>query len=198
MLGNGFLFGEETNLRFDFLGGENADVGELALYRKADKIIVLDDGKVVGHGTHEELLKLGGGLIFGDNTITVPKLKIQSNAPSLNGHNDHRIVMALSLILSKYGGAIDGAEAVRKSYPSFFDDINTLADEIESGIKILKDFGVTAIELGAQSTDEEVLRLNRRGHSRHYAAGTGCPRYAGPLRQGTGVFLVFPLLEHLL
>ena len=84
-----------------------------------------------GQAMHEELAKLGGGLIFGDNTITVPKLNVQKTDVILNGHNDHRIVMALSIILSVYGGVIDGAEAVRKSYPSFFDDIKNLRAEVK-------------------------------------------------------------------
>ena len=49
----------------------------------------------------------------------------------LDGHNDHRIVMALSVILSQTGGAIAGAEAVRKSYPGFFSDIRRLGAEVE-------------------------------------------------------------------
>ena len=34
-------------------------------------------------------------------------------------------------------------------------------------LQLLKDFGVTAIELGTQSLDDEVLSLNERGHSAH-------------------------------
>ncbi len=45
--------------------------------------------------------------------------------------------------------------------------ISTRPDAIDEEIlRILKEYKVTAIELGAQSTDEEVLVLNRRGHSR--------------------------------
>ena len=91
------------------------------------KIKESDRGQVM----HEELSKLGGGLVFGENSITVPKLEFKNDAVVLDGHNDHRIVMALSLILSKYGGTIDGAEAVRKSYPSFFDDIKNLRAEVK-------------------------------------------------------------------
>ena len=91
------------------------------------KIKESDRGKVM----HEELTKLGGGLIFGENKITVPKLEFKNDAVVLDGHNDHRIVMALSLILSKYGGTINGAEAVRKSYPSFFEDIKMLGAEVK-------------------------------------------------------------------
>lgn len=85
-----------------------------------------------GQAMHEELLKLGGGLTFGENTITVPKLDSIKEEALLDGHNDHRIVMALALILSKYGGAVDGAQAVRKSYPAFFEDIKKLGAEVKT------------------------------------------------------------------
>ena len=85
-----------------------------------------------GKAMHEELVKLGGGLIFGNNTITVPKQKLRKSEMPLDGHNDHRIVMALSLILSEYGGEIDGAEAVRKSYPAFFENIINLGAKVKT------------------------------------------------------------------
>ena len=45
--------------------------------------------------------------------------------------------------------------------------ISTRPDAIDCDILAeLKEYGVTAIELGAQSMDNEVLRINRRGHSR--------------------------------
>ncbi len=84
-----------------------------------------------GAAMHEELLKLGGGLIFGDNMITVPKQELRYKGETLDGHNDHRIVMAMSVILSKIGGTIKGAEAIRKSYPGFFEDIKQFGAEVE-------------------------------------------------------------------
>ena len=39
--------------------------------------------------------------------------------------------MAMSVILSKTGGEISGVEAVRKSYPNFFDDIHKLGAEVK-------------------------------------------------------------------
>lgn len=84
-----------------------------------------------GGAMHEELSKLGGGLTFGDNTITVPKQELSYTETILSGHNDHRIVMAMSVILSKTGGVIEGAEAVRKSYPGFFEDIKKLGADIK-------------------------------------------------------------------
>ena len=45
--------------------------------------------------------------------------------------------------------------------------ISTRPDAIDDEVlSILKDFKVTAIELGAQSTDDEVLLCNRRGHTK--------------------------------
>ena len=84
-----------------------------------------------GQAMHEELHKLGGGLVFGENSITVQKQKLQYKGKILDAHNDHRIVMAMSVILSQTGGEIKGIEAVRKSYPSFFDDIRKLGAEVE-------------------------------------------------------------------
>ena len=74
---------------------------------------------------------MGGGLVFGENTITVPKQKLHCPNLALEGHNDHRIVMALSVILSQVGGTIQGAEAITKSYPGFFKDIKRLGAKVE-------------------------------------------------------------------
>ncbi len=84
-----------------------------------------------GAAMHEELKKLDGGLIFGDNCITVPKQQLKNNGVTLCGHNDHRIVMAMSVILSSLGGEIAGIEAVKKSYPGFFNNILELGAEVE-------------------------------------------------------------------
>ena len=83
-----------------------------------------------GAAMHEELKKLGGGLVFGDNTITIPRQNLLYKGDILYGHNDHRIVMAMSVILSKTGGELSGAEAVKKSYPGFFEDIKKLGAKV--------------------------------------------------------------------
>ena len=84
-----------------------------------------------GQAMHLELQKLGGGLIFGENTITVPKQTLQYKGEVLDGHNDHRIVMAMSVILSVLGGEIRGVEAVNKSYPGFFSDVQQLGANVK-------------------------------------------------------------------
>lgn len=99
-----------------------------AIFTGTDRLKAKESDR--GAAMHEELVKLGGGLTFGNNTITVPKQELRYQGTVLNGHNDHRIVMAMSVILSKTGGSIDGAEAVRKSYPAFFEDIQQLGAEV--------------------------------------------------------------------
>lgn len=83
-----------------------------------------------GEAMREELMKLGGGLQLGDDCITVPKQRLCYREEPLSGHNDHRIVMACAVLLTQTGGEITGVEAVRKSYPHFFMDIQKLGAEV--------------------------------------------------------------------
>lgn len=69
-----------------------------------------------------ELQKMGVTAVVEENAITVSGT-LQAPVLPLYGHNDHRIVMSLSVLLSALGGEIEGAEAVKKSYPDFFRDI---------------------------------------------------------------------------
>ena len=100
-----------------------------AVFKGTDRLKAKESDR--GMAMHEELQKLGGGLVFGNNSITVPKQELKDREIILSGHNDHRIVMAMSVILSKTGGTIEGAEAVRKSYPGFFEDIKQLGAKVE-------------------------------------------------------------------
>lgn len=82
----------------------------------------------------QELNKVGiKAQIFdnGDKVIIYPTCIYDYQNISFNSHNDHRLVMALSLILSITGGKISQAEAVNKSYPLFFDDLKHLELDIE-------------------------------------------------------------------
>lgn len=73
----------------------------------------------------EELKKCGISSVMEENRICIAP-GLQKPQEPLCGHNDHRIVMALAVLLTKTGGTISGAEAVRKSYPSFFEDLKSL------------------------------------------------------------------------
>ncbi len=79
----------------------------------------------------EELTKLGARVRVEEDSVTVYAKELHAPNTELYSHNDHRIVMSLAVLLSLTGGVIDGAEAVSKSYPAFFDDIATLGIEVK-------------------------------------------------------------------
>lgn len=81
----------------------------------------------------QELEKFGIKVDITDNSVTVRGGKLMPPSKMLYSHNDHRIVMALSLICSVTGGSIDGAEAVAKSYPDYFSKIKSLGIRLENG-----------------------------------------------------------------
>ncbi|MBP3495067.1 MAG: 3-phosphoshikimate 1-carboxyvinyltransferase [Clostridia bacterium] len=73
-----------------------------------------------------ELEKFGVKVEIGENSAIVYGGTFKKPNRTLDGHNDHRIVMALSVISTLCGAEIAGCEAVNKSYPNFFDDISKL------------------------------------------------------------------------
>ena len=78
----------------------------------------------------EELSKFGVSVSVYDDKVVVYPIGFRAPKEPLYGHNDHRIVMALAFLLTLTGGEIIGAEAVNKSYPSFFEDLKTLGIEV--------------------------------------------------------------------
>lgn len=79
----------------------------------------------------QELKKFGIKVDVYENSVIVHKGELTKPTEMLYGHNDHRIVMALSVISSIYGGELDGCESVSKSYPDFFEDIKKLGIKCE-------------------------------------------------------------------
>lgn len=68
----------------------------------------------------EELKKFGANVKVYENSVEIEITQLKPPIVPLCGHNDHRIVMALSVLAAVFGAEIDGAEAVNKSYPDFF------------------------------------------------------------------------------
>lgn len=79
----------------------------------------------------QELKKFGAELLVGENSVSVKPCSIYAPQEMLSSHNDHRIVMALSFLCSLVGGEIDGAEAVSKSYPDYFEKIISLGIQVD-------------------------------------------------------------------
>ncbi len=79
-----------------------------------------------------ELKKFGASVTVYDDTVVVYPASFHAPSEALDGHNDHRIVMSLAILLTLTGGEIEGAEAVSKSYPEFFEHLSSL------GIRVTK------------------------------------------------------------
>ena len=79
-----------------------------------------------GAAMAQEMAKFGVNLVLEENRITVPATVLRTPAEPLDSHNDHRIAMALSLLCARTGGEIRGAEAVRKSFPDYWDRLRSL------------------------------------------------------------------------
>ncbi|MGN0636481.1 MAG: 3-phosphoshikimate 1-carboxyvinyltransferase [Acutalibacteraceae bacterium] len=86
-----------------------------------------------GQAMAQELQKFGVSSEVSENTVRIFGGKLQKPTEILCGHNDHRIVMAMTVLSSITGGQISDAQAVRKSYPNFFEDMTRLGLEVEYG-----------------------------------------------------------------
>ncbi len=75
-----------------------------------------------------ELKKMGIRVDVKTNSVYVHSGSLKPPMDVIDGHNDHRIVMAMSLLLSLTGGEITDSEAVNKSFPDFFEVLATLSD----------------------------------------------------------------------
>ncbi len=78
-----------------------------------------------------ELSKFGADIEVYEDEIIINQSVLRTPEIPLDSHNDHRVVMSLAVLTSKYGGEIKGAEAVRKSYPDFFAVAEALGLEVK-------------------------------------------------------------------
>jgi 3-phosphoshikimate 1-carboxyvinyltransferase len=85
-----------------------------------------------GAAMASELAKFGVSVTVHEDSIVVYPLSFHAPTETLYGHNDHRIVMALATLLSMTGGTIDGAEAVKKSLPEYFERMKELGADLTS------------------------------------------------------------------
>ena len=78
----------------------------------------------------EELAKVGVEVIVNDNDVIVNKSLLHKPLVPFDSHNDHRIVMALSLFLTQFDIQINNANAINKSYPYYFKDLEKLGVDV--------------------------------------------------------------------
>lgn len=103
-----------------FTGGASFFGTERLKYKESDRILAMK----------EELQKFGIELKEENGCVTVNPQYMRCPDKEVSSHNDHRIVMALSLLCANIGGTLTDAQAVNKSYPEFFDVL------IKLGIKL--------------------------------------------------------------
>lgn len=125
-----------SSAAFDALDGENAEIDlkdcpdlapilfAYAAYKNGGKFINTRRLRVKesdrANVMAEELKKFDANVKVYENSVEIEKTQLKPPIVPLCGHNDHRIVMALSALAAVFGAEIDGAEAVNKSYPDFF------------------------------------------------------------------------------
>ena len=78
----------------------------------------------------EELRKFGVSVAVNDDDVVVFPKEFHKPTAVLNGHNDHRVVMALAILCTIFGGEIEGAEAVNKSFPDFFEKLQSVGIDV--------------------------------------------------------------------
>ncbi len=105
-----------------------AAAGKGAVFTHTRRLAIKESDR--GAAMAEELAKLGARVERKENSITVYP-GIHAPTVPLDGHNDHRIVMSLAVLLTLTGGELRGAEAVNKSFPDFFETMKKLGAEIE-------------------------------------------------------------------
>ena len=79
----------------------------------------------------DELRKFGTTVEVLENEVIITPTAFHTPTEPLCGHNDHRIVMSLAVLATVTGGIIEGAEAVAKSFPDFFERIHALGIQTE-------------------------------------------------------------------
>lgn len=125
-----------SSVAFDALDGENAEIDLKDCPDLAPILFAYAAYKNGGRFTNtrrlrvkesdranvmaEELKKFGAKVKVYENGVEIEKTQLKPPIVPLCGHNDHRIVMALSVLAAVLGAEIYGAEAVNKSYPDFF------------------------------------------------------------------------------
>lgn len=77
-----------------------------------------------------ELKKVNVDIKVYDDEVIVNKSNIINNNVVFDSHNDHRIVMSLSLISTLFDIKINDVDAVNKSYPHYFEDLIKLGAEV--------------------------------------------------------------------
>ncbi|MFR1214204.1 MAG: 3-phosphoshikimate 1-carboxyvinyltransferase [Acutalibacteraceae bacterium] len=92
-------------------------------YKESDRIAAME----------EELKKFHTDITTTEDEIFIKGKPTYCCEQELSGHTDHRIVMSMTVaaLCSETPVIINGAECINKSYPNFFEDIQSIGGRIE-------------------------------------------------------------------
>ena len=92
-------------------------------YKESDRIAAME----------EELKKFHADIATTEDEIFIKGKPTYCCEQELSGHTDHRIVMSMTVaaLCSETPVIINGAECINKSYPNFFEDIQSIGGRIE-------------------------------------------------------------------
>ena len=111
-----------------------------AIFTHTDRLRLKECDRIAA--MQEELSKFGARIEATDGAQTpeaaavggivrVAPTQLHPPGEVLDGHNDHRVVMSLSVLATRYGGTIRGAQAVKKSFPDFFARLSALGVKVK-------------------------------------------------------------------
>lgn len=106
-----------------------AAVGQGARFTDTKRLKIKESDRAEAMAT--ELRKFGATVDVYENEVLVTPTDFRTPQEPLLGYNDHRIVMSLAVLTTLTGGIIEGAEAVAKSFPDFFERIASLGIQLE-------------------------------------------------------------------
>lgn len=116
----------------------------------------------------DTLRKLGADIEEGEDSLSVTGGRRLAGG-SVDSHGDHRIVMmaAIASLLSEDSITIEGAGAVNKSYPGFFEDFASLGAEVERSSHELslwkkhKDLNIRTVSLSGDRNSDRRASLRK-------------------------------------
>lgn len=103
--------------------------GQGAHFTDTRRLIIKESNRA--EAMAKELRKFGTNVEVLENEVIITPTDFHAPTEPLCGHNDHRIVMSLAVLATATGGVIEGAEAVAKSFPDFFERIRALGIQTE-------------------------------------------------------------------
>lgn len=98
------------------------------LFKNTNRLALKESNRLLA--MQEELVKFNVKMTIKDNEVLITSGNITKPKEIIKTHNDHRIAMALSLFSALFEIEMSDIEIVKKSYPNYFKDLESLGAKI--------------------------------------------------------------------